>query len=448
MIYKRLFSLWLGILVPWTWADEVERHPNIVIILADDLGYGDLACYGSQQNRTPHIDQLAAEGLRFTDFHSNGPMCTPTRVALLTGLYQNRFGRRFETPLGGRAGHGEGLPEAAVTMAERLREQGYATGMFGKWHLGNEAPFLPSHQGFDAFRGLVTGDGDHHTQIDRSGGEDWWDGDRISMEEGYTAELITKHSVDFIEQHQEVPFFLFVPHLAIHFPWQGPEDPPHRRKGIDYKDDKWGIVRDRNNVAPHVKVMVEALDKSVGTIVAALKRLQLAEHTLVFFLSDNGGYRDYGDTHHRISDNGGLRGQKGDVFEGGHRVPAVAWWPGRIQPRPPETATVMTFDLLPTVLGLLEVEVDELGLDGVDIGPLLFGEADQRTLPSRDLYWRMGNEKAVRRGPWKLVFLPGRAPELFHLGDDPGEKRDLAGDEPDRVAALSRSLAIWEKSLE
>ncbi|TWU62549.1 Arylsulfatase [Crateriforma conspicua] len=165
---------------------ETNGQPNIVLIVADDLGYGDLGCYGSQVNDTPHIDALASSGLRFTDFHAAGPTCTPTRAAMLTGQYQQRFGRMFDTALSGVRHHDQGLPHEAVTIAEMLKSQGYATACFGKWHLGYRPPWLPTSQGFDIFRGLVSGDGDFHTHVDRSGNEDWWHNDQIEMVQGYT----------------------------------------------------------------------------------------------------------------------------------------------------------------------------------------------------------------------------------------------------------------------
>lgn len=418
--------------------------PNFVVILADDLGYGDLGSYGSEQNRTPHLDRLAAEGLRFTDFHSNGPMCTPTRAALLTGLYPNRFGPRFEAALSGRSDRDRGLPLEAVTIADALKDAGYATGMYGKWHLGYQAPWLPTRQGFDEYRGLLSGDGDHHTHVDRSGNRDWWHGDALEMEEGYTTDLITRHSADFIERHREEPFFLFVSHLAIHFPWQGPDDPPHRVAGRDYWEDKWGVIPDKKNVAPHVKAMVEALDRSVGDIVATLRRLDLEGQTLVFFASDNGGYLDYGSRFENISSNGPLRGQKTDVFEGGHRVPAIARWPGRIRPGVSDQ-TVLTFDLLPTLLALAGQERPTLAaMDGVDVSALLL---DGKALAPRTLFWRMRQKKAVRRGPWKLVQVGEGAPMLFDLAADLGEERDVAGQNPELVAALQAAFAGWEKNL-
>jgi len=308
---------------------EPDRHPR-----ACRFHRGGRTLYARARRRDPRPgcrdgsagpvgDRLAAGGLRFTDFHSNGSMCTPTRAAMLTGQYQHRFGRKFDGPLSGEITRDHGLPHEAITIAEVLKKNGYATGMFGKWHLGYIPPWLPTSQGFDEFRGLGSGDGDHHTHIDRWGREDWWHNNQLDMQTGYTADLLTQYSVDFIEQHQDEPFFLYVPHLAIHFPWQGPNDPPHRTKGHDYGDDKWGIIPDPSNVGTHVKAMVESIDKSVGQIMAKLKQLDLHKNTLVIFTSDNGGYLNYGEKYQNISSNGPLRGQKGTLYEGGHRVPMI-----------------------------------------------------------------------------------------------------------------------------
>ena len=418
---------------------EVQK-PNIVFILADDLGYGDIGCYGSTVNRTPHLDRLAAGGMRFTDFHSNGAMCSPTRAAFLTGLYQNRFGRTFESALSG-VRRDAGLPLSAVTIAEILKQAGYVTGMFGKWHLGYEAPYLPTNQGFDEFRGLVSGDGDHHTQIDRSGNKDWWKDSAIAMEKGYTADLITRHSIDFIERHRDRPFFLYVPHLAIHFPWQGPNDPPHRKAGVAYHKDKWGVIPDRSNVRPHVTAMIESLDGSVGEIVAALERHDLTKKTLVVFTSDNGGYLDYAGGFEKISDMGPLRGEKGTIYEGGHRVPAVISWPGTITPSVCHE-TVLTFDLFPTFAALSGTHTNGAKLlDGINLSSLLF---DGERLPERTLFWRMGSSKAVRRGAWKLCIRGRRPPELYNLATDLGEQENLAGAQPAILVSLQEALSDWE----
>jgi arylsulfatase A len=421
---------------------DAAQRPNIVLIVADDLGYGDVGCYGSQQNQTPNIDRLAANGLRFTDFHSNGSMCTPTRAAMLTGRYQQRFGAKFDGPLSGKETRDHGLPLAAVTCAEVLQKHGYITGMFGKWHLGYIPPWLPPNQGFDEFRGLGAGDGDHHTHIDRWGREDWWHNNQLDMQEGYTADLLTQYSIEFIEQHRSKPFFLYLPHLAIHFPWQGPNDPPHRKKGHDYDSDKWGRVPAPGNVSPHVKAMVESVDQSVGQIIAALERLNLAENTLVIFTSDNGGYLSYGEQFKNISSNGPLRGQKGSIYEGGHRVPMICNWPRRIAPAVTQV-TALSIDLFPTFGTLAKVNTDYLKLDGVDLTPLLF---QSENLPERTLFWREGLERAVRQGPWKLC-VNDQLVELFNLDDDLGEQFDLSKQKPQRVKALTDAWTVWENDV-
>lgn len=416
--------------------------PNIVLIVADDLGYGDLGCYGSQQNQTPHIDKLAEGGLRFTDFHSAGPMCTPTRAAMLTGQYQQRFGRKFDGPLSGELDRHVGLPLEAVTIAELLKGRGYSTACFGKWHLGYQPPWLPPSQGFDVFRGLGSGDGDHHSHIDRSGNEDWWHDNEVVMEEGYTAELLTRYSVDFIERHRDRPFFLYVPHLAIHFPWQGPEDPPHRVKGTNYKHDKWGVIPHPENVSPHVKAMVEAIDGSTGAILAALRACKLEQRTVVVFTSDNGGYLTYGDKFRNISSNGVLRGEKGTLFEGGHRVPMIASWPGRIGSGV-SGATAHSIDLFPTFAALARADHDEQSLDGVDLTPLLLKSAP---LAHRRLFWRADDERSVRDGDWKLLFRDGRY-QLFNLSSDIRERRDLAFEHPQVLATLKEAWKRWENEV-
>lgn len=425
-------------------APSGAHRPNFVLILADDLGFADLQIYGSQRNRTPHLDRMAREGLRFMDFHSNGPMCTPTRAALLTGRYPQRFGANFESALSGIEDYGTGLPQEARTIAELLGEAGYATGMFGKWHLGYQPPFLPGDQGFGEFRGLASGDGDHHSHIDRSGRKDWWRDSEIAMEEGYSVDLITQHSVDFIERHRGEPFFLYVAHLAIHFPWQGPRDPPYRVEGGNYHDlSKLGQLTSKD-VSAQVSQMVEAVDASVGAILKALREQELERSTLVFFTSDNGGYRTYRGGYHNISENGRLRGQKTDLYEGGHRVPAIARWPERIGPGISDELAA-TFDLVPTFLELAGIPRDAIAFDGQSLAPVLLHGA---RLPPRTLFWRMRGHRAVRQGRWKLVSHPGAAPELYDLAEDLGEGNDLSGAREDVVRAMAEALGKWEAALE
>jgi arylsulfatase A len=420
-----------------------EPPPNIVFIMVDDLGYGDIGCYGNEINRTPNIDGLARDGLRFTDFHSNGPMCSPTRASFLTGMYQYRFGPEFERALDGVSHYGKGLPLEASTIAEILKDAGYATSVFGKWHLGYQPPFLPLNQGFDEFSGLGSGDGDHHTHIDRSGREDWWQGDELKMEEGYSTDLITSHSIDFIKRHRDRPFFLYVSYLAIHFPWQGPEDPPHRLEGIDYHDDKWGIIPDRKNVRPHIKAMVESVDQGVGRITKTLRELDLGGNTLVVFTSDNGGYTDYrGGGFENISSNGPLRGQKTEVYEGGHRVPAIVCWPGHVLAGAESSSLIMSMDMLPTFAELAGVSLPEGTVpDGISITQLL---RNNSALPERPVFWKNGENRAIRLGDWKLCLIGEEPPALYNLAEDIGESRNCSADKPELVTMLTEKYLAWE----
>lgn len=424
-------------------ARAAATKPNFVVILADDMGYADLSCYGNDRYTTPHLDTLAREGLRFTDFHANGPVCSPTRAALLTGRYQQRSGVDeviFADPgRGKRAEHG--LQPTEMTFARVLQQAGHRTALMGKWHLGYDVKFNPRHHGFDEFRGYLSGNVDFHSHIDQAGFADWWhDLERVE-EKGYSTHLITRHAIRFIEQNRDRPFCLYVAHEAPHSPYQGPGDPPVR--GPDAQPPVAGAA-----IGRAYREMVQEMDRGVGEIVATLRRLGLAENTLVFFCSDNGGTRE--------GNNGPLNGAKASVWEGGHRVPAIAWWPGRIKPGV-TSETALTMDLMPTLLELAAAPAPRgLALDGVSLAPLLLAS---RPLAERTLFWAYGGRYAVRRGPWKLVLnQPGpetpkgkkaaaRGPALFNLGDDLGEKKDLAAAEPARVRELEAALAVWRQDV-
>lgn len=409
-------------------AAAVESRPNIVMILVDDLGYADLACYGSKVQRTPNIDRLAAEGLRFTDFHSNAAVCSPTRVALLTGQYPQRYG--IEAAIG--FVRDEGVPLSATMVSEVLRAGGYRTGVFGKWHVGHVERYGPNDQGFDESR-CANNNPDYHSHVSRDGKLDWYRDQKLADEPGYLVDVVTKHATRFIGENKARPFFLYVPHLSGHFPFQGPSDPPERKVGQTYNgDSKYGSVP-KNQHKRAYREMVEAVDASVGKIVSALTEAGLRERTLIILSSDNGGNGD-------VSNNAPYRGAKGGLFEGGHRVPAIAHWPGRIRPGT-TPAMAMTADFMPTFIAISGVKAPAgLKLDGVDLsGHLLRGE----TLAPRTFFWRESQEKAVRQGPWKLIE-GGAAPGLYHLERDPGETTDLSKIEPARVRELTARLAAWE----
>jgi len=409
-------------------SEAVER-PNIIVIMADDLGYGDLGCYGSRIIKTPNIDALAEGGMKFTDYHSNGPVCSPTRAALLTGRYQQRCGIEGVVTAAKHRHTGMALKE--VTFAEVLKKRGYTTGIFGKWHVGYSVEFNPVRQGFDEFIGYVSGNVDYHSHIDQVGIEDWWKDSKKIPEEGYSTDLITRHGIDFIERHKDEPFCLYLPHEAPHYPYQGRGDPPER-----LPSGKTGRKAKGAEIARAYKEMVEVMDEGIGRIVETVKRLGLERRTFIFFCSDNGATKN--------GSNGALAGYKGSLWEGGHRVPAVVYWPGKIKPGTITDQTVLGMDLLATMTSIAGAELPaELSLDGVDLLPML---VEGKRLPERALFWRYRKEKAVRKGPWKLL-VQGKGVRLYNLDEDLGEKKDLARTKPAMVKALEEELAAWEQEV-
>ena len=409
---------------------DAERPPNLVLILADDLGYGDTSPYGGWID-TPHLDRLAREGLRFTDFYASGPVFSPTRAGLLTGRYQQRAGIPGVVYAAPDRNRHHGLHPHEITLAERLRAAGYATGAFGKWHLGYAPRYNPVHHGFDEFRGYVSGNVDYVSHVDQAGFYDWWDGDRLVNERGYVTHLITEHAVDFIERHRDRPFLLYLPHEAPHYPYQGPDDPAFRIVNQPVRE-----VRDSAQVRRAYREMVGELDAGVGAVLDALERLDLDDNTLVVFLSDNGA--------NRFGSNGALRGRKGSLWEGGIRVPALARWPGRIAPGRTADMPALSIDWMPTFLALADAALPTgHRLDGVDLGPVLF---EARDLAPRPLFWAYNDQTAARDGRWKLVRdLSGEpGPALYDLAADPAETTDLAAREPERVRRMTAALDAWQ----
>ena len=410
-------------------------RPNFLIILADDLGYGDLSCYGNERIRTPHLDALAAEGVRFTDFHASGPVCSPTRAGLMTGRYQQRAGVTGVIRADFTHNRHHGLQSCETTLAELLGPAGYATAVFGKWHLGYERAYNPLRQGFDQFRGYVSGNVDYQSHYDRMEILDWWDGVEIRDEPGYTTHLITRHAIEFLEAPRAKPFCLYLPFEPPHAPYQGPNDPPQRGP------DKVRGKRIPAQVARAYREMVEEMDRGVGEIIATLRRLNLATNTFVFFFSDNGANKQ--------GNNGPLRGFKGSLWEGGQREPAIAWWPGHIRPGVTKQ-TAISLDVLPTLLDLAGLPAPrKRPLDGVSLAPLLLrGEP----LPARRLFWEFNRQAAVREGPWKLLVERTSGDReivrLFNLDEDLGEARNLADRFPERTRTLRTALAEWREEVQ
>ncbi|WP_299782425.1 sulfatase [uncultured Formosa sp.] len=411
-------------------AAQKAGKPNIIIIMADDMGYGDLSCYGSTLINTPNLDKMAAEGIKFTDFHSNGPVCSPTRAAILTGKYQQRVG--IDGVVTAKHDRDKGLATAEVTFAEAIKGEGYVTGMFGKWHVGYQKTFNPINQGFDEYIGYVSGNVDYHSHIDQEGYEDWWNGDTKQNEKGYSTDLITEHSVDFIKRHKDEPFLLYIPHEAPHGPFQGRMSKAERTVG--WKNGS----KQKNNLSEEelnsiYKEMVEVMDEGVGEVLKTLKELKIDKKTLVFFCSDNGASK-------KVGSNGSLKGYKSTLWEGGHRVSAIARYPGTIKPNQINNETILTMDLFPTIMDFVGAKQSE-NLDGVSLKDnLLKGEA----LPQREVFWGYVGRKVIRQGDWKLMLPKKNAePLLFNLKTDISENNNVASEHPELVKTMLKKLETW-----
>jgi arylsulfatase A len=403
--------------------------PNIIIILADDMGYGDLDCYGNNAFDTPHLDKMAKEGLLFTDFHSNGPVCSPTRAALLSGQYQQRVG--IEGVVQANKFRHTGMNRDTYTIAQHLKSLNYSTAIVGKWHLGYDTAYSPLNFGFDYFKGFVSGNVDYHSHIDGEGIYDWWEQKEKIVEPGYTTDLITKAAVDFITRNKKQPFFLYVAHEAPHFPFQGRDDPPDRTIGGSFP-----MHGSTTDVESTYREMIRALDDGVGAIFHTLEELKLLDNTIVFFMSDNGALE-------KVGSNAPFSGYKSGLREGGHRVPAMAFWKEKITPGISDE-TLITMDIFPTLVSITGGSLPKgIQLDGVDFSSVLF---DGKKLDERILFWRFKGDRAVRRGPWKLL-VEGDSMYLFNLEDDPYERSNLINTSV-MADSLMQFLQMWEKEMD
>ncbi len=417
----RLLFAALLVLAACSKAGEDPR-PNVLLVLADDLGYADLGAYGGSI-ATPGLDRLAREGMRFTSFYANGPICSPTRVSILTGRYPQRFGLYG----GVSVDSSWGLPDDAVTMPRLLSGAGYETRHVGKWHLGHaEERFWPTAHGFDGFFGFLHA---HHLpktyhdpRLRRDDGPE-------APAPGHLTDLLTTEAESFLRQRpgDGTPFFLHVWYFSPHKPLE-----PPKRWAERYPD----------TVEGRYGAMVSALDENVGRLLKALDETGLADDTVVLFLSDNGGARDV-----RGGDNGPLRGGKNQLYEGGLRVPLIVRWPGRVAAEATTNSLTATFDLLPTIADLAGVRLDDVPVDGRVLTPLLRGADDDYEGP---LFWEdihSGKKRfAVRKGPWKLLSEGGRT-LLYDLGTDLSERVDLATDRPEIVDELLMAHRQWRAGL-
>ena len=417
-----------------------KRRPNVVVILADDLGYADLSLHGGKEVATPNIDSLAKNGVRCTSGYVSAPYCSPTRAGLLSGRYQQKFGHEFNPVRLDFGGKGQGLDVSVPTIADMLRAAGYVTGLVGKWHLGEEARFHPQARGFSDFFGFLQGSHSYFESRDKNINP-ILRGKEPAKLEGYLTDVLAKEANGFIERNKDRPFFLYLAFNAVHTPMHAPE------KTLS----KFGKIEDTTRKT--YLAMLAEMDDAVGKVLAKLRELKLEEDTLIIFLSDNGGPTT------KFAVNGSrnlpLRGSKGDTWEGGIRVPFLVQWKGRLPAGKTYDHPVISLDIAPTALAAGGVKAkSEWKLDGVNLLPFLEGK--NAKAPHDALYWRFGTQMAIRKGDWVLVRPSLGTKEyenvskkamLFNLAKDLGQQNDLSSQEPDRVRAMQADWDRWNATL-
>lgn len=418
------------LVAPWAaQAAEGPRKPNIVVIVADDLGYADLGIHGGKDVPTPQIDALANSGVRLTNGYVSGPYCSPTRAGLLTGRYQQRFGHEFN-PGGASGGNAEvGLPITETTVADRLSKAGYRTGLVGKWHLGNTDKLHPQSRGFEEFFGFLGG---AHSYVPGRGNEGVnaiRRGRAPVDEKEYLTDAFAREAVAYIDRHKDEPFFLLLSFNAVHTPLDADEK---YLKGLE------GISDPRRRA---YAALLAGMDHAVGRVVKKLQDDKLEENTLVIFFSDNGGPPA------NASSNGSLRGNKAQTWEGGVRVPFFVSWKGKLPAGKTYDQPAIQLDIAPTVLAAAGVDYADAKFDGVNILPHLAGE--NTAAPHDKLYWRFGQQTAIRAGDWKLVKGVGvNDAILVNLAEDLGETKDLSAAHPEKRKELEIAWQAWNKELE
>ena len=421
----------------------MATRPNIIFIVADDLGFADLGCYGGRDAEfgpvSPVLDGLASKGLRFTQGYANSPVCSPTRFALMTGRYQYRLRGAAEEPINSKSRGSTtlGLPPEHPTLPSLLRASGYRTALIGKWHLGYPPSFGPLRSGYEEFFGPMAGGVDYFTHCDSRGQHDLWFGEEERADEGYLTDLITARSVDYIDRmgdgaKADTPFFLSLHYTAPHWPWETRDD---EALAQEVKDNLFHLHG--GNIHTYRR-MVHHMDEGIGQVMAALQRHGLTDNTLVVFTSDNGG--------ERFSDNWPLVGGKMDLTEGGIRVPWIAHWPAAIAPGGVSAQQCLTMDWSATMLDAAGVLADAAyPLDGISLLPVL---KDPTSSFRRPLHWRMNHrgQRALRDGDWKYLRVDGHD-YLFNIPADERERANQAGREPARLAAMRAAWEAWEATM-
>jgi len=406
--------------------------PNFVFILADDLGYADLGCYGGRSNCSPVLDRTAREGVRFTDGYANSSVCSPTRFALATGRWQHRLRGAADEPLSSRArGHEQlGLPPSHPTLASLLRGGGYATALIGKWHLGFAPHFGPLKSGYQEFFGPMSGGVDYFRHCDSAGTHDLYENEQEVRREGYLTDLITDRAVQFVKR-QSGPFLLSLHYTAPHWPWERREDEAESRR----LEKLYHF--DGGSVAIYAE-MIRQMDEGIGKVLETLREKGFESSTLVVFTSDNGG--------ERFSDSWPLTGKKMDLLEGGIRVPYIARWPGRVPAGKTSSQLAITMDWVATFLDAAGVPAHrDYPLDGISLLPNL---QNPQRIVDRELFWRMKfrDQKAMRSGAWKWLSIEGNE-YLFDLAKDQRERANLARRFAEKFSELRDRYRAWESSM-
>ena len=413
-------------------------RPNIIFIVADDLGFADLGCYGGRTPVSPVLDGLAAGGIKFTQGYSNSPVCSPTRFALMTARYQYRLRGAAEEPINSKSRGSStlGLPPDHPTLPSLLQASGYRTALVGKWHLGYPPDFGPLQSGYQEFFGPLSGGVDYLTHCDSTGKHDLWQGDEEKHQVGYLTDLLSNRAVDYVNRMTQggsnQPFFLSLHYTAPHWPWQTREDVAGGNPVIGSLFDLAG-----GNIHTYRR-MIAQMDEGIGWVLDALRKNGVIDNTLVVFTSDNGG--------ERFSDTWPLVGGKMDLTEGGIRVPWIAHWPLAIAPGGVSQQHCMTMDWSATMLDMAGVVADaQYPLDAVSLLPVLRDAAHRFDRP---LFWRMNhrNQRALRDGRWKYLRVDGHD-YLFDLDADERERANQAKTEPERLAAMRSAWQAWDASM-
>jgi arylsulfatase A len=426
-----------------------KEKPNVVLIMADDMGYSGITPFGGINLETPALDWLASNGVLCTNFHTNAPVCSPTRVSIMTGSYQQRAGLNHIYPENDPS---DGLdPATHPSFAIQLKEAGYHTGVFGKWHMGMDEKFNPVNHGFDEFGGFLKGNVDFISHMNTTPEVDWWHNNIMENQRGYATDLINQYSVDFIKESEGQPFFLYVPQAAIHTPIQGRNDPPIRTDSTYMYDN--GRNMPVEEYERRYREMIKVLDEGVQMIIDELNRQGILDKTMIIFISDNGAEATAAQKYPGA--NGYFHGSKAQLYEGGIRVPAIFYYPKLLKHKYTDEL-MLTMDLMPTILEFCNVENSRI-IDGTSLLPTL---VNNEPMPERDVFWANGTAVAMQSGEWKIVWQRRRMTfnqnnpqepssevsytvELYNMMIDPKEQYDVSSIYPEKAESMRVAAENW-----